>query len=92
MKLHVLGLLFLGLVAGQDDQAAGDALDARISAERAKIRNDFPKYKKTFGDNFRNTRPLEFKSFSLEAIAAYTCETMLDTRGSSIEWPKNFPN
>ena len=41
MKLHVLGLLFLGLVAGQDDQAAGDGLDARISAERAKIRNDF---------------------------------------------------
>ena len=40
MKLHVLGLLFLGLVAGQDDQAAGDGLDARISAERAKIRND----------------------------------------------------
>ena len=41
MKLHVLGLLFLGLVAGQDGQAAGDGLDARISAERAKIRNDF---------------------------------------------------
>ena len=42
MKLHVLGLLFLGLVAGQDDGTAGDGLDARISAERAKIRNDFP--------------------------------------------------
>ena len=41
MKLHVLGLLFLGLVAGQDDGTAGDGLDARISAERAKIRNDF---------------------------------------------------
>ena len=40
MKLHVLGLLFLGLVAGQDDGAAGNGLDARISAERAKIRND----------------------------------------------------
>lgn len=38
MKLHVLGLLFLGLVAGQDNQAAGNGLDARLSAERAKIR------------------------------------------------------
>ena len=87
MKLHVLGLLFLGLVAGQDDQAAGDALDARISAERAKIRNDLPKGKKAFGDTFHNTRPLEFKSFAIEAIAAYTCETMLGTRGSSLERP-----
>ena len=63
MKLHVLGLLFLGLVAGQDDQAAGDALDARISAERAKIRNDLPKWKKHSEITFITRDPLNLSPF-----------------------------